>query len=1217
MSVTPTAAERPLRRRLHSYIERRAWQRRPVSLRRERSGKILFGVLVAGMSLYGFATRDEGIRLRMIDYLVEMTGGEVKVGSARFEMFGGITLHDVRISAPFDRRLDTSAVDPESREIFSTKSLTLVHNPWRLLFGQLRIEHMIAAGPTITLAQNIDTGVRNWQLLRVAGRDAAEGAGGLGRPPRVTIRSAKAVAISIHNDGNRESREEDLDADVQPHPQWEGALSIEVRRYSEPAERTTVMFDPARRLVTNTPFVDARTVRLQVPRAAQQFFDEIGLRGEAKLSRMVYDAGAPAERDTQVELRNVECMIPLAMLRSGGGPTTAPSVSTGRGISMTGVRGVLDLRGEMLSLDISGRVNDAACSVVGTLTSVDRPPGEVGAAVRFVANRLPAPEGELRRQLMDDPSLPTNLRRLLGEYDPHGPFDLDLHLERQAGGVGDVSVRGTLRPVDATGRHVAFPYLVTDLKGEIRFEPPLIHLHALTGRHGPASIRVDSRIDNAPRWSDVRVSIEGRDVPLDDALRDALPPERQALWRRFQPSGSAQIKVRLTQAGSDSGDQPPPWHTLVTADLVQASLRPIDVPYALEKTRGTVEFDDGRVRLRTLEGRHGEATVSLTGEAGLDRDDPFMDLRLEARQLALDEALQRALPAKARDVWELFTWEGGRADLEGTIQRRKKGDLIGYSLVATLIDANLRYRLFPLRLSKVCGRVGIRPEGLTLEDLSARQGNATMGLSGEVRRLPDGHVADVLITGKGMALSGELYQALPENMRRLWDALQPRGYIDLRSAVHYEARGGEPWWRHRTEIEASGAAVCLAPFPLPISGLTARLRLNDRRIEVLSARGAAAGAPVAFSASIDLLPEGIRGSLELSATGLAISEDLLRALPEPVREALAVLRASGRFDLHLRRLGFESVPGGGLRWDFRGDLHMMQACADLGVLVRGARGVMHFDGVLEPDGRMSAETTLDLESASVAGWELRRVKAGLSKPPDQRELLLHDASAEVYGGEANAAARVTFSANRTEYDVSLSVRDMQLGDYLSSSHGADGQPAPKSRARGDIYGNLVLRGQTGAGAYREGSGEAFVREAQVWKLPLLFAIFQVLNLTPDENVFHDGWLQFFLQDDTITFEKIDLQGRAMSFVGRGTMTLPRRELDVTLLAGSPLRLRVPLLTDLLEGASREVMEVKIGGTLSDPKIRPRPMRSLVAILEFLLSPAGQAKPSRSVPPAGK
>jgi hypothetical protein len=68
-----------------------------------------------------------------------------------------------------------------------------------------------------------------------------------------------------------------------------------------------------------------------------------------------------------------------------------------------------------------------------------------------------------------------------------------------------------------------------------------------------------------------------------------------------------------------------------------------------------------------------------------------------------------------------------------------------------------------------------------------------------------------------------------------------------------------------------------------------------------------------------------------------------------------------------------------------------------------------------------------------------------------------------------------------------------------------------------------------------------------------------------------------------------------------------KQLDVRLLAGSPLRLRLPILTDLLEGASRELMEVRLTGTFQEPTIEPQPLKSLAKALKRIFPEAPRAQ----------
>ena len=123
MAGSRSKAIRPRRLWWRRFVERQTLTRHPVSLTRQRVGTLLLVVLVLSFLWYAITTRDEAIRKRAIDFLAEVTSGEVQVRRAGFKMFGGITLDDVRVSVPYCEQLDPNAVDPESREIFSAASL--------------------------------------------------------------------------------------------------------------------------------------------------------------------------------------------------------------------------------------------------------------------------------------------------------------------------------------------------------------------------------------------------------------------------------------------------------------------------------------------------------------------------------------------------------------------------------------------------------------------------------------------------------------------------------------------------------------------------------------------------------------------------------------------------------------------------------------------------------------------------------------------------------------------------------------------------------------------------------------------------------------------------------------------------------------------------------------------------------------------------------------
>ncbi len=299
-----------------------------------------------------------------------------------------------------------------------------------------------------------------------------------------------------------------------------------------------------------------------------------------------------------------------------------------------------------------------------------------------------------------------------------------------------------------------------------------------------------------------------------------------------------------------------------------------------------------------------------------------------------------------------------------------------------------------------------------------------------------------------------------------------------------------------------------------------------------------------------------------------------------------------------------TAPDGRPEWAFNGELRLDDVRAALGVELRDATGTLRGHGVVRPDGGLELAAAADFERVTVAGWKLDHTTARITADPTARTVSIEEICAALYDGEATGLVQVRFRDRHTAYEASVTARDLELSRYLA----AHGRVAQDRLPAGTVHGNLVLRGRTGRQAFREGAGEVFIREAQIARVPIMLAIFQVLNLAPDENAFHDGWIRYSLAGPELRLQPIDLQGSALSFLGAGSLDLSSRRLEVTLVAGSPVRLRVPVLTELVEGASRELMEVRVTGTLENPRITPQPFRSLNEAMKGLL-PEPPARPT--------
>ena len=92
---------------------------------------------------------------------------------------------------------------------------------------------------------------------------------------------------------------------------------------------------------------------------------------------------------------------------------------------------------------------------------------------------------------------------------------------------------------------------------------------------------------------------------------------------------------------------------------------------------------------------------------------------------------------------------------------------------------------------------------------------------------------------------------------------------------------------------------------------------------------------------------------------------------------------------------------------------------------------------------------------------------------------------------------------------------------------------------------------------------------------------------------------------TLTLREIYLRGPSLSIVGSGTMIMESEKLDLTFLTGPPGQMPRIMSPpgELLEGIVREIAEIRVTGTLSDPKMQTVALKSLDEALRKLVRPS--------------
>jgi hypothetical protein len=238
---------------------------------------------------------------------------------------------------------------------------------------------------------------------------------------------------------------------------------------------------------------------------------------------------------------------------------------------------------------------------------------------------------------------------------------------------------------------------------------------------------------------------------------------------------------------------------------------------------------------------------------------------------------------------------------------------------------------------------------------------------------------------------------------------------------------------------------------------------------------------------------------------------------------------------------------------------------------------------------------IQLESLRVGSWQVERLGGRVELDSPGRRLRAVDLTAEAYGGELSGLVELEYGVPRPAYAIALRLSNADLARLIPLPPGT----RSNGGSAGRLDAQLAVQGIRGEARGREGTGTVRLREARIGSLPLFMTLFAALDVTPRAHVIHEGQIDYILMEDTLQLRRVTLRGPSVGLIGRGAVDLRSRELDVVLVAGPPERLRIPVLSELVDAAARDLMQIHVSGTWSQPRIETRPLAGVTRVLEEL------------------
>jgi hypothetical protein len=797
--------------------------------------------------------------------------------------------------------------------------------------------------------------------------------------------------------------------------------------------------------------------------------------------------------------------------------------------------------------------------------------------------------------------------------------------------------------------HASLPQPLEKLAGRISMHLGGIDIQWAQCQFGDASMRLAATIDGWSDAADMRGRLTASGLLVNERLARKLPATASDAWDEIRPSGPVDLDLQLARCSGE-------WITQGAAELRGVDVQLSDFPYPVSQLIGKLHFNDTAVWSDGLSGRVSGQRLSVAFEQNLWGNTGPTWLQLAADgPVPIDSPLVSALTplgepsSPLEDFVRSLSPSGSvhliaaRFDRDAQGQERKSLDLrIG--------GGSLRYKEFPYPLYDIRGQILVHDDWVRLVGFQASNSdNARITCEGRFLGMPDDapHPTDgdwqvaLQFRCRDLPLDETLRAALSESSRQNWDNLSPTGVLDqVDIALHHADRWPEPrllitaHQHPRPVIDNRTVSLRAADVPYRIDVVEGAVRFDGTDVIIDSLDGRHDSTRIAADGRCHRTSSG-QWRLDLnihSGSRLHPDAELIGSLPAEVRGAFQRLQLRGPLsargtvgimlpdDLHIDpvidwavvlQLEGNRIGDVGPVHDIRGEITMQGMRDSASVIADGVVSIdsMHIDSqqvtsIHGPygirDDRLLLGESLVLsdssdESSSIPVYGVSRTQ------PIQGKL---------FGGKCTLSGDVVLSDG--EFDVVLSLTDADVATMVVELGQAD------SSVRGKAQGQVRLEGVVGAGHLLKGAGTAKVSQANLYQLPLLISVFNLLRVKPSEAVaFTDGEARFSVYGDNVTFNELKLWGDLIALHGSGTMN---RSQEVNLSFNtrvSPQNIWSQVVRPFGEN-QYTLWTLNVKGPLSNPHIERRAMESVGGTLERLIPGMGELqRPAERQTPIGR
>ena len=1216
---------------------------------------LVLGLLLAGTIV--FLTRPKRLASLAGNFLTELTGAQADIKQAWIRLDGTLELQDVTLSVP--------GMAQEHGKLFEVKTIVIRHHILSLLQGRFEARNLTFIRPVLYLTQDVDTNWFNYQSLQTIrqAQSTVDGAQTMANLPstlpNIFIRSGELKLGELRNGNYHALSQSHFNGSFSSDAGHRNLYYFSLRQ-TEHEENLSPFLAGNLNISTLAVEVnlkglafDDMTMQNLMPPQIKQWWEQLAPTGNLPSVRVGYDPDPKVGLFGVLDVSHVALTLPYTESKSRMTVQSGQFRVAGQKIVIENLIGQIEGFTYKINGTVDGLHPDApfklTSKITGKITKLPRYAPWFGKQVHKAFEDL-SPSGELevnvlvnrketagpfsyqglidiRNATISYASFPyplTGVRGLirfddnqikLENFRGKGPSGTQLSINCQINlptsddpGV-KAQISGLNLPIDD------YLYNAMGAKDKALLEKIFSRRHYAVLSDEQTGILASS--DQHKHWQEQRLTVSAK-------LRQSKPLSDQQI--KFAKLELQTLEQKLTRPVFDLGGKTNMILTL-KRDLGKDAKNTIDVRYEL---RGVNVLLEGWAYPMKL-----ASGVFTLGPEGGKVDDVLMQ-GLNGGEAVIHGSMYWAMIQGNKKLLPEIKFTGTNFPVDNlsihSLGHRAKKILTSLGIDATvdavgIVRANEMGKPYPTlqihvrkgsvtpfggryTIDQLQGYIAVHDRDVQITQVSGRHKDAIFSLTGVI---PKDKPVDLFLIGEGLTLDSPVLDLIPppaskrEDILRVIEPWHLAGVFDLDMRFFSQGRGTP--WRSELKIAPQWLTATIRDQPITLNDITGDIDILDDgfRFEQLNCRYGTGEATLKGEARFGK-GQTPKVSLVFDAKNQQLCQVTRALLPLSVTRVLDALEFDGQY--HLQQASLNYHPKANKQestFDFKGKIHMLDARAVLGMPLTQIKGdldlsVSHMDPTRYPQLKM----ILDIQELYAADRLISPLRVHMDNiAADGKILFIQQLSGHCYNGLLHGHGQVSLTQN-PDYMFRLTLQDADYEPFIDPDVTLPLEVVTDTLKRATLSADLTISGTEGKNqSQRTGRGSIAIRNASIYRFPLIMSIVQLLNLTtPTAKQFNDAEIEFLMDGDIVNIEHIQLHSPTINITGKGSMKYSDLSLDLNMFTGNPGVVDLGPVTELLKMFKNEMMGIHVGGTLKEPITT---VKSLGGIRQTMLDILGKKK----------